>query len=75
MRILVISDSHKRSDIIEKILYAQGEATHVFFLGDLASDIEELLEISDENWFVRAIISYQTIIELMVYGYCKRTTS
>ena len=43
MRILVISDSHKRGDIIEKILYAQKEATQVFFLGDLASDIEDFV--------------------------------
>ena len=51
MRILVISDSHKRSDIIEKILYAQGEATHVFFLGDLASDIEDLTYIFPKKQF------------------------
>ena len=42
MRIVVISDSHKRSDIVEKILDAQPEAKAVFFLGDNASDIEDL---------------------------------
>lgn len=42
MRIVVISDSHGRSRIIEKILYAQESATHVFFLGDCVSDIEDL---------------------------------
>ncbi len=42
MRIVVISDSHKRSDIVEKILYAQPEASEVFFLGDHADDIEDL---------------------------------
>lgn len=42
MRIVVISDSHKRSDVVEKILYAQSAAQHVFFLGDCAADIEDL---------------------------------
>ncbi len=41
MRIAVISDSHKRTDIIDKILAAQTEATHIFFLGDNVSDIED----------------------------------
>lgn len=41
MRIVVISDSHGRSDIVEKILYAQIKAQHVFFLGDCVSDIED----------------------------------
>ena len=31
MRVVVISDSHKRSDIIEKILFAQPNAKQVFF--------------------------------------------
>lgn len=42
MRIIVISDSHKRSDIVEKILYSQPDANGVFFLGDNAGDIEDL---------------------------------
>lgn len=41
MRIVVISDSHKRSHIIDKILLAQPEAKHVFFLGDVLEDIED----------------------------------
>lgn len=41
MRIVVISDSHKRTGIIDKILESQPEAKHVFFLGDNASDIED----------------------------------
>lgn len=41
MRIVVISDSHKRSDIVEKILYAQESAEHVFFLGDCVTDVED----------------------------------
>ena len=51
MRIVVISDSHKRSDIIEKILYAQPEASEVFFLGDLASDIEDLQYVFSDKRF------------------------
>jgi len=41
MRILVISDSHKRTGVIDKILSAQKEAKHVFFLGDCIDDIED----------------------------------
>ena len=41
MRIVVISDSHKRSDIIDKILENQPTAEHVFFLGDNTADIED----------------------------------
>lgn len=41
MRLVVISDSHKRTDIIEKILLAQPTAEAVFFLGDNSSDIED----------------------------------
>lgn len=41
MRIAVISDSHKRSSKIDEILAAQPDATHIFFLGDNVSDIED----------------------------------
>ena len=41
MRIVVISDSHRRSAIIDKILSSQPDAQHVFFLGDNATDIED----------------------------------
>ena len=41
MRIVVISDSHKRTGVIDKILSAQKEARHVFFLGDNVTDIED----------------------------------
>lgn len=51
MRIVVISDSHKRSDIIEKILYEQQAATDVFFLGDHANDIEDLQYIFSDKRF------------------------
>ena len=51
MRIVVISDTHKRSDIVEKILYSQPEATDVFFLGDHADDIEDLQYIFPDKIF------------------------
>lgn len=51
MRVLVISDSHRNSRVIEKILYAQPTAIHVFFLGDLAGDIEDFEYIFPEKKF------------------------
>lgn len=51
MRIVVISDSHKRGDKIEKILYAQESASDVFFLGDNAADIEDLQYIFPNKRF------------------------
>lgn len=41
MRIVVISDSHRRTGVIDKILSAQSTARHVFFLGDNTRDIED----------------------------------
>ena len=41
MRILVISDSHKNSYVIDKIISRNKEVRHVFFLGDNVSDIED----------------------------------
>lgn len=41
MRIVVISDSHKRAVVIDKILSAEAEAEHIFFLGDYVKDIED----------------------------------
>lgn len=41
MRIVVISDTHRHTEVIDKILSAQPEARYVFFLGDNAADIED----------------------------------
>lgn len=41
MRILVISDSHRNTLAIDKILESQPDAKHVFFLGDCTADIED----------------------------------
>ena len=51
MRIAVISDSHKRSDIVEKILDNQPDAKAVFFLGDCANDIEDMEFIFPDKKF------------------------
>ena len=42
MRITVISDSHRRRSAVRKILEQQQASQHVFFLGDVVSDIEDL---------------------------------
>ncbi len=53
MRIVVISDSHRRADTVEKIIKAQTDANHIFFLGDLTSDIEDLVyEYNDKNFYI-----------------------
>lgn len=51
MRIVVISDSHKRSGIVEKILESQPDAREVFFLGDCSADIEDLQYIYTDKRF------------------------
>lgn len=43
MRIVVISDSHGRSDLAERIVEEQPTARHIFFLGDLTADAENLM--------------------------------
>ena len=51
MRIIVISDTHGRSALIEKIIEAQPEARHVFFLGDVTRDIEDLQYLYPNHTF------------------------
>lgn len=51
MRIVVISDSHKRTGIIDKILAAQPEAHYVFFLGDNTADIEDFEYLYPDKTF------------------------
>ena len=41
MRIVVISDSHKNTYVIDKILSLENEASHIFFLGDNITDIDD----------------------------------
>ncbi len=51
MRIIAISDSHGRSGVIDKILSAQKEADHIFFLGDNVTDIEDFPILYPEKKF------------------------
>lgn len=51
MRIIVISDSHRNTGVIDKILRSQPEAHHVFFLGDNIADIEDFEYLYPEKSF------------------------
>lgn len=51
MRILVISDSHRRTDVIDRILSSQPDAGYVFFLGDNVGDIEDFEFIYPDKKF------------------------
>lgn len=51
MRILIISDSHRRGDIVDKIISSQPDAKHVFFLGDNTADIEDLQYVYTDKIF------------------------
>ena len=51
MRILIISDSHRRTNIIDKIISSQLNAKHIFFLGDNVSDIEDFVFLYPERVF------------------------
>lgn len=42
MRIVVISDSHRNYRVVEKIISEQKSARHIFFLGDVIGDVEDL---------------------------------
>ncbi|MBR4761738.1 MAG: YfcE family phosphodiesterase [Clostridia bacterium] len=51
MRLLVISDTHGRASLIERVLSRETEATDVFFLGDVVSDIDEVKPLHPERRF------------------------
>ena len=51
MRIVVISESHRRSGNIRRILDAQQSARHIFFLGDVTGDIEDLIRLYPDKTF------------------------
>ncbi len=51
MRVVVISDSHRRTGVIDKILASQPNAQYVFFLGDNARDIEDFEYLYPEKKF------------------------
>ena len=64
MRIVVISDSHRNTKVIDKILQEQPTASHVFFLGDNVSDIEdfEFLYPDKKFYVVSGNCDYQSLI-------------
>ena len=41
MRLVVISDSHRKGNVVENIILREPSARHIFFLGDNTSDIED----------------------------------
>ncbi len=51
LRIVVISDTHGRTNVIDKILFNQPDARHVFFLGDNVGDIEDFGLLYPEKSF------------------------
>lgn len=53
MRILVISDSHKRGTVVDRIISKHPEAHDVFFLGDVTGDIDDLqYEYTDKRFHI-----------------------
>ncbi len=42
MRIVVISDSHRKKGAVFNIIEAEPTARHIFFLGDVVEDIEDI---------------------------------
>ena len=51
MRILVLSDLHRRRSNFEKAVEAQPDAKHVLFLGDGVDDAEELASFYPDKTF------------------------
>lgn len=52
MRLLIISDSHG-SGIVDRIINIEKDAKHIFFLGDVLGDIEDLkYEYSDRIFHI-----------------------
>lgn len=51
MKILVISDSHKNTSVLDKILLSEQTCSEVFFLGDVTDDIEDFRYIYPEKNF------------------------
>ena len=53
MRITVISDSHKSDHTVRRILEEREDSKHIFFLGDVTPDIEDMnLEFPDKNFYI-----------------------
>lgn len=53
MRLVVLSDTHGRPSLIDRVLRSEKDAKEVFFLGDIVSDIEEVMpEFGDRNFHI-----------------------
>lgn len=53
MRIAVISDSHGRGSIVDRIIRRESKADAIIFLGDVTSDIEDLTyEYTDKKFYI-----------------------
>ena len=53
MRITVISDSHRNERTVRGILADREDSKHIFFLGDITADIEDMnLEFPDKNFYI-----------------------
>ena len=53
MKLLVISDSHRCGEIVDRIIRRHSEINHVFFLGDHADDIDDLrYEYTDRSFYI-----------------------
>lgn len=53
MRLLVISDSHRGGGTVDRIIRREPGAKEIFFLGDLVSDIEDLVrEYTDRRFHI-----------------------
>ena len=51
MRITVISDSHRKSGVLRKILAERDDSDKIFFLGDLLSDLEKVRDEFPQKTF------------------------
>lgn len=53
MRITVLSDSHRRPDVVRRILEQREDSRHVFFLGDVTADMEDLRpQFPDKQFYI-----------------------
>lgn len=53
MRIVVISDSHGRGSVVDKIIRREKDAEAIIFLGDVTRDIEDFIyEYDDKKFYI-----------------------
>ena len=71
MRLVVISDTHGRPSLIDRVLRREKEANEVFFLGDEVSDIESVMPYyPDKNFhIVFDIVEYPGAVVYFTHGH------